>query len=151
MTALGTPATHCLAMRFEVVVSGFNLMFWTSCTGLEVAFQHEPVKELGQHAYTTFIPGRAEYPKVVLQRAIQTGDWTVTKAWLETVTGDGLVSARSEQTATITLHDASRQPVASWTLRNAMPAAWKGPRLDSNGRTFALETLELVHEGFLDD
>lgn len=139
-------------MRFEVVVDGFNLMFWTACTGLEVIFKHEQVKELGQHSFTTFIPGRAEYPKVVLQRAIQTGDWTVTKSWLESVSNDdGLVMMRSDRTATITLHDAARKPVASWTLRNAMPAAWKGPRLDSNGRTFALETLELVHEGFLDD
>jgi phage tail-like protein len=149
--AIGAPAPHGLVMRFEVVVDGFRLGSWSTCRGLEVMFKHEPVRELGQHGYVGNIPGRAEYSKLTLQRAMQAGDWTITKRWLETVTHDGrLERRRSAHAATITLQDAKRGPVATWTLRNAMASAWKGPQLDAKGNTVALETLELVHEGFLD-
>lgn len=141
-----------LAMRFDVVVDGFDLGSWSSCKGITVAFKHEKVLELGQHAYTSFIPGRAEYGTVVLQRAMSAGDWATTKRWLEQVTGDAWVTGSgSPRTATITLRDAKRADVASWTLKNALPEAWKGPQLDADGKSIALETLELVHEGFLDD
>jgi phage tail-like protein len=158
MAAIGTPTSHGLVMRFEVVIDGFDLGSWATCKGLEVAFKHEQVKELGEHAYSTFIPGRAEYSKLTLQRAMQPGDWDVTKQWLAKVTHDARLKDRDRnsdkdgaRTATITLRDASLQEVATWTLRNAMAAGWKGPQFDANGHTVALEILELVHEGFLDD
>jgi phage tail-like protein len=43
------------------------------------------------------------------------------------------------------------QPVAKWTLKNAVPQSWKGPQLSATGKGVAMETLEIVHEGFLDD
>lgn len=49
----------------------------------------------------------------------------------------------------ITLRDSALEEVASWELQNVMPAAWKGPQLDANGKVVAIETLDLVHEGFL--
>jgi phage tail-like protein len=39
--------------------------------------------------------------------------------------------------------------VASWSLQNVLPNMWKGPALNATSREVALETLELVHEGFL--
>jgi phage tail-like protein len=141
-----------LAFRFDVVIDGFNLGSWSSCKGLGVTFKHEKITELGQHAYTTNIPGRADYTQITLQRAMKAGDWTTTKAWLEQVTGDSWLTGGShESSATITLRDAKLEEVASWTLKNAMPVSWKGPQLDAGGKTVATETLDLVHEGFLDD
>lgn len=141
-----------LAFRFDVIVDGFNLGSWSSCKGLGVTFKHEKISELGQHSYTTYVPGRAEYTAVVLQRAMKAGDWNTTKTWLEQVTGDSwLMASSGANSATITLKDAKLIDVASWTLKNAMPSSWKGPQLDASGKTVALETLELVHEGFLDD
>jgi len=141
-----------LAFRFDVVVDGFNLGSWTSCKGLGVTFKHEKVIELGQHASSTYIPGRAEYTAITLQRAMKSGDWPTTKAWLEQVTGDDwLLMKAGVNPATISMKDAKLGVVASWTLNNAMPASWKGPQLDASGKTVGLETLELVHEGFLDD
>lgn len=49
----------------------------------------------------------------------------------------------------ITLRDANLAEVASWELQNVLPNSWKAPAFDANGRNVALETLELVHEGFL--
>lgn len=140
-----------LACRFEVVVDGFDLGSWSKCQGLGVKFKHERVAELGQHSFTTYIPGRAEYTPVKLQRALKSGDWNTTKSWLEQITGDSWVAEAKQSTATITLRDAKAGDVATWTLRNAMPQSWRGPQLDASGKAVAIETLELVHEGFLDD
>ena len=49
------------------------------------------------------------------------------------------------------MQDAKLSDVAQWKLKNAMPQSWKGPQLDATGKGVALETLEIVHEGFLDD
>ena len=56
---------------------------------------------------------------------------------------------RSARTARITLYDAHAEEVASWSLRNVYPAAWRGPNLDAMDHQVAQETLVLVHEGFL--
>lgn len=141
-----------MAFRFDVIVDGFSLGSWASCKGLGVTFKHDKITELGQHAYTTYVPGRAEYTPVTLQRAMKSGDWGTTKTWLEKVTADGwLTGSTGMNTATITLKDAKLGDVATWTLKNAMPSSWKGPQLDAAGKTVAIETLEIVHEGFLDD
>ena len=138
--------------RFLVEVDGYSLGSWNSCKGLGITFKHEKVAELGQHAYNTYIPGRAEYTAITLQRAMKSGDWDKTKTWLEAVTADGwLVMAADAKQATITMQDATTASVAKWTLKNAMPQSWKGPQLTATGKGVALETLEIVHEGFLDD
>jgi phage tail-like protein len=138
--------------RFLVEVMGFDLGSWNSCKGLGITFKHEKVAELGQHAYNSYIPGRAEFTAVTLQRAMKSGDWDKTKSWLEAVTSDGwLVASADVKEATITMQDAKRQDVAQWKLKNAMPSSWKGPQLSATGKAVALETLEIVHEGFLDD
>ena len=49
----------------------------------------------------------------------------------------------------ISLFDSKLAEVASWELQHVLPQAWKGPQFDANGKLVALETLELVHEGFL--
>ena len=138
--------------RFLVEVDGYSLGSWNSCKGLGITFKHEKVAELGQHAYNTYIPGRAEYTAITLQRAMKSGDWDKTKTWLEAVTADGwLVMTADAKQATITMQDATTASVAKLTLKNAMPQSWKGPQMTATGKGVALETLEIVHEGFLDD
>ena len=49
---------------------------------------------------------------------------------------------------TITLLDEARNPVATWTLRNAQPKKWSGPTLSAKGGgEVSMEELHLVHEG----
>lgn len=157
--ALSESSQLGMAMRFDVVVDGYDLGSWSSCRGLTITFKHDKVNELGQHEYTSYIPGRAEYATVVLERAMEKGDWDKTRSWLakvsaadwllETVGMLGLGEGGGSS-AHITLRDAQLGEVASWTLANALPTAWKGPQLDALGKKVAIETLELCHEGFLD-
>ena len=52
-------------------------------------------------------------------------------------------------TMTIKLLDSKFAEVHTWTLRNAFPKKWSLGALDGSSSKIAIETLELVHEGFL--
>lgn len=65
-------------------------------------------------------------------------------AWVKAVR-DGAIEPR---TVTITLLDEARNPVVTWTLRNAQPKKWTGPTLAAKGGgEVSMEELHLVHEG----
>lgn len=134
-----------LAMRFDVTVDGIDLGSWSSCKGLSMTFKHHKITELGVHETTQFVPMSVEFTKVTLQRAMVAGDWNKTRAWLSEMS-----DSFTGSTASITLRDARQGEVATWTLQNVFPAGWKGPQLDASGKQVALESLEIVHEGFLE-
>lgn len=179
--SIGTTDMLGLAMRFDVVIDGYDLGSWSTCKGLGVTFKHEKVSELGEHTMHTYIPGRVEYSTISLQRAMTKSDWAKTKEWLQIVasapwlatenplaeaagdisvtaggsgieygaSGGGGLALQGPSSGKIALFDASLAEVASWELQNVMPAGWKGPQFDANGKMVAIETLDLVHEGFL--
>lgn len=178
MAAIAADAMLGMAHRFACVIDGYDLGSWTKCSGLSVTFKYEKVKELGEHTTLSYIPGWVEYPAITLQRAMVKSDWEKTKEWLQIVASApwlltdnpamdvaGSVSASAggglevggsvggsllgPSSGKITLFDAALAEVASWELQNVLPQAWKGPSFDANGKLVALETLELVHEGFL--
>ena len=88
------------------------------------------------------LPGRVKYPNVVLKRGVagrlELFDW-----WK--AVRDGALQRRN---VSITLLDEARNPVQRWGLRDAWPAKLDYSRLDARGNEVAIETLELVHEGF---
>jgi phage tail-like protein len=151
--ALAVDAQLGLAMRFRVVVDEVDLGGWASCTGLAVDFKNTPVGEGANYEYRTILPERVEYTPVTLRRAMTRQDSTRVQQWLSRVVskwyGASSPHDYGARTARITLFDAHREEVASWSLRNVYPAAWHGPDLDATGNNVALETLQLVHEGFL--
>ena len=51
----------------------------------------------------------------------------------------------------VALRDAHHEEVHSWTLKNAIPVKWGITTFDAGGGSVAIETLELIHNGFLDD
>jgi phage tail-like protein len=142
-----------LAMRFRVVVDEVDLGGWSSCTGLSVGFKNTLVAEGANYAYQTILPDRVEYPVLTLKRAMNRQDSTHVQQWLTRVVaqwyGAKSPSDYAARTARITLYDAHGEQVATWSLRNVYPAGWQGPDLDANGSHVAIETLQLVHEGFL--
>lgn len=88
------------------------------------------------------VPNTHKVDDVTLKRGLVGSDDLV--AWLKAVR-DG---ARDPRNVVVTLLDEARQPVATWTLRNAQPKKWSGPTLSSKGGgEVAMEELSLVHEG----
>ncbi len=140
----GATTPRGLAARFQVIIDGQDLGSWSKCTGLEVDFQHESYEELGNNAFTHFLPKGAKYSPLILQRACTPEESVALQGWLSS-----MVSQPTKGTACITLHDAAQREVISWTLAGVFPKKWTGPQLEGKSTEMAMETLELAHEGFL--
>jgi len=87
------------------------------------------------------IPGLTKVPDVTLKRGIVGS--TDLFAWLRSVS-QGTPDPRA---VTITLLNGDGEPVVTWRLRNAQPAAWLGPTLRGKDGALAFEELRLVCEG----
>lgn len=133
-----------LTMRFDVEVSGTDLGAWSSCDGLQVDFGLKEIRSGGNNDFKVWLPDRLFYPKLVLRRAMNARDSGRVMTWLRS-----MIDATDGGTATVTLRDSHNATVSSWTFANARPSLWKGPSLTATGKDVAVETLELVHEGFL--
>jgi phage tail-like protein len=154
MQYLSDSARLGMSMRFRVSVDGINLGSWANCAGLAVDFKHKRVNEGANYEHSVILPERVEYRAVTLKRAMSQQESATVQRWLAQVVS-GWYNASSPRdygshTAEIELFDASgKAVVASWTLRNVYPSRWAGPDLDASGSRVAIESLELVHEGFL--
>ncbi len=144
-----TPAFG-VAFRFKVEIDGLALGDWQSCSGLKVDFKPVEMKPGGNYLGSHWLAGEATYSRIVLKRAAVTADSENLQAFLRSHSIDWLngLDSSKESSCKITLFDSGGQPVMWWTLTGARPAAWSGPDLDAGSSKVAIETLELVHNGF---
>jgi phage tail-like protein len=133
-----------LAFRFDVDVDGIDLGGWESCRGLRVDFGLKRIREGGTNDHSYWLPDQIEYDKISLTRAMTKLDSARVTHWLSSC-----IDKKDGGTARITLKDAHNEEVASWSLRNVLPYSWEGPALAAKDSQVAIETLVLVHEGFL--
>lgn len=88
------------------------------------------------------VPNTHKVDEVTLKRGLVGS--TDLLDWLKGVR-DGTADPRQ---VTITVLDEARQPVVTYTLRNAQPKKYSGPTLAAKGGgEVAMEELHLVHEG----
>lgn len=87
------------------------------------------------------LAGQPRYENVTLRRGVL-GDLGIWE-WIDTAI-DGQPEKR---TVIIELLNGKREVVLVWKLRNAWPCRYRGPHLDADGKSVALEELELCHEG----
>jgi len=120
------------------VIGGFS-----DVSGLGVEVSYSEYRN-GNEKFNTVrkVPNTHKLDDVTLKRGLVGSDDLF--AWLKVVR-DGTADPRN---ITITLLDEARQPVATWSLRNAQPKKWTGPTLAAKGGgEVAMEELSLVHEG----
>lgn len=144
-----------LAFRFKVKLDHVDTGDWSSCAGLKVDFKSEQIRCGGEYGSTNWLPVEAGYGKLVLRRAIEPKGSKKVQEWLKKSGFAWLSEAYDPKagggTGVVTLYDADNEAVMRWTLRDLRPASWSGPDLDASGNKVALETLELVHRGFIVD
>jgi phage tail-like protein len=157
--ALRTPPTptsprkmYGLAMNFSVTLGPApkDLGDWQSCTGLRVDFAMKEIVVGGGLSSTTHLPDRIKYQKVTLVRAMSEQTSQLVHNWLSDVArqwqnGD----TATTYSCTIQLNNDRRKKVARWELHNVLPLSWTGPSLTAAKHDVALETLEIIHGGFL--
>ena len=98
--------------------------------------------EGGNNDFVHKLPGRLKYPNIVLKAGVtavaQLTDWLN-----ETATQNGGERSRRRDPP----EEPHRRPVRTWIFAQAFPVKWTGPNLNVNSNNYAVETLELYHEG----
>lgn len=89
--------------------------------------------------------GLNRYGRVVLRSGV-TDDSRELFEWRQLVEHGTVDEAR--RTAAVVLLDREGNAGARWELTDAWPATYQAPRLDATGEDVAVESLELVCEGF---
>jgi phage tail-like protein len=134
-----------LTNRFHVVVDGHELGSWSKAEGLDVTWDIAEYRagDAGNHRW--YFPGNTKYSPIRLSRAA-CEDSNKVKTWLS-----GNSFKHKLGTGTIELRDSGNTKIITWNLHNAFPAKWSITGFDAGASSVSVETLELVHLGFLDD
>jgi phage tail-like protein len=121
----------------QVSAGGF-----TECTGLEATMTLEDYTEGGLNSYVHKFMTRMTYSNIVLKRGMTFSD----ELWRWHA---DFVSGKGKRTdGLITLVNEFRLPVRSWKFARGLPAKLTGPTLNASQGAVAVETLEIVHEGW---
>lgn len=134
------PAT---VLRYRVEVIGLNdpIGAFQECTGLSVEYETLEWPEGGQNEFVHKLRGRAKYPNLVLK-----GGMTHQNGLMKWFRACADKTKRYNVTVEFLSHDAKK--IRKFSFANAYPVKWTGPNLNSGQNNAAIETLEIVHEGF---
>jgi phage tail-like protein len=120
------------------IIGGFS-----DVSGLGTEVSYSEYRNGNERFNTTRkVPNTHKVDDVTLKRGVVGSDdlWN----WLKGVR-DGTADPRNVR---VTLLDEARNPVVTWSLRNAQPKKWTGPTLAAKGGgDVAMEELSLVCEG----
>jgi phage tail-like protein len=146
--ALTDTSSIGLSNRFVVSMSGksdYDLGSWSKAEGLDVAWDIAEYRMGDGGNDRLYFPGNTKYTNVKLIRGVSEETEKV-KQWLNKNSWEMEVFVGS-----ITLFTTAAKKVTDWTLRDVMPAKWSISTFDAGASQVSMETLELVHRGFLDD
>jgi len=135
--------------KFKFEIDGTNIGAFTEVSGLAVQLDVEELAEGGQNGYTHKLLGRMKWPNLVLKRGVT--DTDALFEWLMTASGEGLTKESNKikpRNGKISVVDAAGKTMRSWTILEAKPVKWTGPRLAASSRDLAIEELEVCHSGF---
>jgi phage tail-like protein len=137
-----------LVQKFEVKIleSKVDLGSWTKVEGLDVTWDVCEYRSGDDPNFRWYFPGMTKYTNIKLTRAAVKEGTAAVKKWL-----DDTSHKWKPCDAKVTLKDSQGDEVASWDLKRVMPVKWSITGFDASASKVAVETLELAHEGFLDD
>lgn len=133
-----------LSFRFRVEFDNVIAGGFTECTGLTVETEVEERREGGLNEFAHKLPKGTKYGTLTLKRGFL--DTTDLWDWNARV-----IAGQTEQrkNLSIVLLDGEGNDKIRWDVREALPIKWSGSELKSDGNTVMIETLELVHHGFV--
>ncbi|MDR1626575.1 MAG: phage tail protein [Spirochaetia bacterium] len=133
---------------FTVEIDGIETARFQKCEGLEAETYVYEIEEGGLNTATRKFYGRTRCPNLVLEKGLSENgalfDW-----YRQTVLEDRKVERKN---GSVILKDARNNEVKRWNFFRALPCRWVGPRLEASmGAEFALERIEIAHEGLVVD
>jgi len=133
------------SFRFRVAVEGINHAVFTEFKLPSLQVETLDVKEGGQNTYIHRLPVRVNAGKATLKYGI-TQSLDLLGWYLEVLTGD---LDKAKRSVDITMFNVKREPLLTWSLREAYPTKWDGPTLKSDSSTVAIDSIELIHHGII--
>lgn len=136
-----------MSHRFVVLIDNglYHFGSWAKVTGLSVSWaviEHR-VGDAPNQVWN--LPGTTKYEPLVLSRAA-CRDSLLVQRWLARTSKNP-----QPQCGVVQLVDYLGLPVVQWRLAEFYPVGWSIEALDAAGAKPAVETLKIVHSGFLDD
>lgn len=125
------------AFRFVVSVDGQGQAAFTECTLPAVEWDIQRLKEGGNNTYVHQLPGQRKPANVTLKNGVEKSelmDWYM----------DAMGGNITRKTVTITLLNSKKESVMVWNFNDAFPTKWTGPKLASDSKTLAIQTLQLA-------
>lgn len=133
-----------LSFRFRVEFDNVIAGGFTECTGLTVETEVEEHREGGLNEFSHKLPKGTKYGTLTLKRGFL--DSTDLWDWNANVIAG---QTQQRKNLSIVLLDGEGNDKIRWDVRDALPIKWSGSELKSDGNTVMIETLELVHHGFV--
>jgi phage tail-like protein len=131
------------AYRFWVEIDGITEAAFSECSGLSVETEIFEWEEGGLNSHKVRLPGRAKFPNLVLKRGIATANlW---EWYAESLKPTPKLKRR---TLSVILYGYAGVKEVRWNLTNALPIKWAGPTFKTGSSEAAVETMELIHDGF---
>jgi len=136
----GTRVDPYAAFAFRVEVDGMIRGAFTDVGGLDTTIEVTEFAEGGDRSARK-LPGKVKYSNITLKYGLT--DDTFLYDWMRAA-ADGNVTRKS---GSIVIMDLQGNEKVRWTFREAWPTSWKGPTLAAKGNEYAIEEIDLAHEG----
>jgi len=144
-----TQVTHesepLVGSNFGLEFDGKLVGYFTECGGLgseNFVVEHRVVDKYGNELIQK-IPGRLKWTNIVLKRGI-TSDMSMWD-WRRLVEQGMINDARVN--GAIIMFNQEYVEIARWNFQNGWPVRITGPCIDAQSNEYAVEEVEIVHEG----
>lgn len=130
--------------RFRVEIDGINQAGFSECTFADTTTDPVEYREGNEPPVFRKLSGLTKYGNITLK-------WGITDSldlykWRQQVIDTG--AGESRKNMSIILMDEAGKDKARWNIVQAWPSKYKPADFSAKGNEVAIETLEVVHEGF---
>ena len=134
-----------IGAHFALDVDGVVSAFFKEATGFNNASEvitHQAVDEQGRSVIQK-LPGDLTWDDITLRRGIS--DDQALWDWRQKVIEGKVNDARAN--GSVIMYNQSNEEVARFNFTNGWPSGWKGPDVNAEDQTVAIEEITIAHEG----
>ena len=142
VTKAATDADPLPLYKFWVEIESIVVAQFQECSGLRMERETEPYEEGGVNDHVHMLPGRNKYSNIILKNGMiysnELWNWYV----------EGLYDAKVKRiNFSILLHDIKGDVTKRWNVISGFPVKWEGPQFTADSNQYAVETIEIAHDG----
>jgi len=125
--------------RFYVIIDKLAQAVFTEVSGLQLDTEVMKYAEGGKNGMLHQLPVRTSFSNLVLSRGLVKSN-ELLRWYLDVVGGKD-----DRRNLSIMQYDVGGNEILRWHFIEAFPVRWVGPKLQADGATASLETLELAY------